>query len=150
MSPKFHAAAGGLGLGLIALFWTATLWAELFGTPQQIAAVKAAIVQGLWLLIPALAAAGLGGARLARDRRGPRIETKTRRMRLAALNGLFVLVPCALILASRAQAGDLDGTFYAVQAVELVAGAINLRLLWANIQDGRAMAQMRAAQRQTP
>ncbi|MBK1635750.1 hypothetical protein [Rhodovulum adriaticum] len=147
MSPKLHAAAGTLGMGLIALFWTSTVWVELFGTPQGIATVKTNIVQGLWLLVPALAAAGIGGAQSARNRRGPIIQAKTRRMRIAGLNGLLILVPSALFLAGKAQMADFDGAFYAVQTVELLAGAVNMRLLWLNLRDGRAMARARVAQR---
>lgn len=147
MSPKLHAAAGTLGLALIACFWTATLWSELFGTPAQIAAAKTAILYGLAALIPALAVAGAGGAALARTRRGPAVQAKTRRMRLAALNGLLILVPAAIFLAQKARAGDLDAAFYAVQAVELAAGAANIALLGANLRAGRAMVRARPAAR---
>ena len=38
------------------------------------------------------------------------------------LNGMLVLVPCALFLSLKANVGELDATLYAVQALELAAG----------------------------
>ncbi|ARE39354.1 putative transmembrane protein [Rhodovulum sp. P5] len=143
MSPKLHAAAGALGLTLIATFWTSTVLVETLGTPTQVAAVKQAILYALALLIPSLALAGAGGARLARSHRGPVVATKTRRMRLAALNGVLILVPSAVFLASKAGAGALDTGFYAVQALELMAGAANFALLSANMRDGMALVRRR-------
>ena len=57
-------------------------------------------------------------------------------MPVIALNGLLVLVPCALYLDRLASAGRFDGLFYAVQAVELVAGSVNLSLMALNMRDG--------------
>jgi hypothetical protein len=51
-------------------------------------------------------------------------------------NGLLVLLPSAYALASMANAGRFDGLFYAVQALELAAGAINITLLALNMRDG--------------
>ncbi|GAA0291563.1 hypothetical protein [Rhodovulum strictum] len=85
--------------------------------------------------------AGAGGAALARTRRGPVIARKTQRMRLAALNGVLILVPSAIFLAQKAGAGQFDAAFYSVQVLELAAGALNVKLLGANLRDGIAMAQ---------
>jgi len=147
MPPKLHAAAGTLGLALIASFWLSTVWAETLGTPAQIAWVKGTILYGLALLIPALAIAGAGGAALARSRRGPAVTRKTRRMRIAALNGLLVLVPSAIFLAQKSGAGALDTAFYTVQLLELAAGATNILLLTANVRDGLAMTRSKAVAR---
>ena len=57
-----------------------------------------------------------------------------KQLHLAA--GLLVLVPCALVLNRWAAAGAFDAMFYAVQALELVAGAVNLTLMGLNIRDG--------------
>jgi hypothetical protein len=57
-------------------------------------------------------------------------------MPLIAANGLLVLIPSALFLAAKARAGEFDTTFYAVQALELAAGATNLILLGLNMRDG--------------
>jgi hypothetical protein len=50
-----------------------------------------------------------------------------------------VLVPCAIILDRWAAAGAFDASFYAVQAIELVAGAVNLTLMGLNVRDGLRM-----------
>ncbi|MEX5726992.1 hypothetical protein Ga0609869_000345 [Rhodovulum iodosum] len=139
MHPKLHAAAGGLALGLIALFWLATLWAETLGGAAAIAPVKRNILFGLALLVPAVALAGAGGFRLARTRRGPTVERKARRMRLIAGNGLLILVPSAIFLDQRAAAGQIDAAFYAVQLLELAVGAVNITLLARNMRDGLAL-----------
>jgi len=71
---------------------------------------------------PALAAAGGSGFILAKGRRTGLIGTKIKRMPIIAANGILVLIPSALYLASKAKAGELDTAFYAVQALELAAG----------------------------
>lgn len=136
MLGRLHAIAGGVSLAIITLFWSATLMSEMFAGPAGIVAVKVSIPWGFLLLVPALAAAGGSGSRLGRSRRGPLVEAKRRRMRLAALNGLLILAPSALFLAARAQDGLFGPTFYAVQAVELAVGAVNIALLGSNMRDG--------------
>ena len=60
-----------------------------------------------------------------------------------AANGMLVLIPSALFLASKAGSGAFDTTFYAVQAIEL-AGGMNIVLLGLNMRDGLRMnAQLR-------
>jgi len=53
--------------------------------------------------------------------------------------GLWILIP-AIVLNRRASAGSFDAAFYAVQAVELMAGAINLKLMSLNVRDGLRLA----------
>ena len=60
-------------------------------------------------------------------------------MPLIAANGLVVLIPAALFLAFKARAAEFDTVFYAVQALELVAGAANITLLGLNLRDGLRM-----------
>jgi hypothetical protein len=55
-------------------------------------------------------------------RRADRREDQTHAVHTA--NGILVLIPAALFLASKAQAAEFDTTFYAVQAHELAAGAV--------------------------
>ena len=145
MLTKFHAAAGTLALFTIAGFWTATAVSELFGTTAQIAAVKTGILYGMAVLIPALATAGATGARLGRAMKLPQVAAKTRRMKIIAANGLLILLPSAVFLALRARAGDFDTAFAMVQALELLAGAVNITLLSLNLRDGlRISARLRA------
>ena len=144
---RVHPIAGGLALTLIAGFWTVTVLVEVMGAPAAVAGVKTAIAWALLALVPALAAAGASGMTLARGRRDPILDAKRARTRLAAANGLLVLVPAALWLAAKARAGELDAAFYAVQAVELTAGAVNLTLLARNMRDGFRLAGRRRANR---
>lgn len=139
MTRFLHAGLGSLALALIALFWSATVLSELAGDPLWIARVKTAILWGMGVLVPCLIATAGSGHRLAGSSVHPAIVAKRRRMRLIALNGLLVLLPSALFLAGRAEAGRFDTVFVAVQAVELLAGATNLWLMGCNLRDGLEM-----------
>lgn len=136
MISILHAIAGSIAFVTILVFFVATVVVELGGDPAAIARVKAAIVQGLWLLIPALMLTGASGFVLARKRSGKLLAAKQRRMPFIAGNGLLILLPAALLLEHWAVAGELHGMFYAVQALELLAGAANLTLIGLNIRDG--------------
>ena len=57
-------------------------------------------------------------------------------MPFVAANGIVILIPAALFLAWKADSYAFDAAFYAVQVVELVAGAVNLALLGLNVRDG--------------
>ncbi len=139
MLRLIHPIAGAIAILLIATFWISTAFSELFGSHAIIAAVKTAIPWGFLLLVPALAAAGGSGLALAKGRRAGLVGAKLKRMPLIAANGLLVLIPSALYLAAKAGAGELDVGFYAVQALELVAGAANITLLGLNMRDGLKM-----------
>lgn len=136
MLLRVHALAGLTGFATIATFWTSTVAVELFGGGEDVATVKMAILWAFLLLIPSLIMAAATGLRLARRRRGPLVDAKRHRMPFIALNGVAVLVPAAAYLALSALDGRFDVWFYAVQAVELVAGATNLTLLGLQIRDG--------------
>jgi len=62
-------------------------------------------------------------------------------MPIVTANGVVVLIPSALFLAWKASAGAFDTMFYAVQAVELIAGAANFTLLALNMRDGLRMTR---------
>jgi len=137
MTKIVHPLAGALAILTIATFWLSTVFSELFGSQAVVTSVKTTIPWGFLLLVPALAAAGGSGFALARERRGAAlIDSKMKRMRIIAANGIPILIPSALFLASKATAGEFDVTFYAVQALELIAGATNLALLSLNMRDG--------------
>lgn len=136
MKVRVHAAAGLIALLTIATFWSATVASELAGSAETIALVKAMILWGLLLLIPAMMIVGGSGRSLALGRSGARLEVKLRRMQLIAGNGLLILVPTAFYLASKAAAGSFDAWFYGVQALELAAGATNIVLMGLNFRDG--------------
>jgi hypothetical protein len=140
MTRIVHPVAGSVAVLTIAAFWLATAFAEVFASASTVAAVKIAIPWGFVLLIPALAAAGGSGFALARGRpRAGLVGAKLRRMPIVAANGVLVLIPSALFLASKARAAEFDATFYAVQALELTAGAVNIVLLGLNMRDGLEM-----------
>jgi hypothetical protein len=134
-----HPMAGVLALLTIAAFWLSTALSELFASEAIVTAVKTAIPWGFLLLIPALAAAGGSGFALAKGRRGGLVGAKLRRMPWIAANGILILIPAALFLASKARAAEFDAVFYAVQALELLAGAANITLLSLNMRDGLKM-----------
>ncbi|HVM78166.1 MAG TPA: hypothetical protein VMU06_04065 [Stellaceae bacterium] len=134
-----HPVAGVFAILTIATFWLSTALAELFGSGPVVVAVKTAIPWGFLLLIPALAAAGGSGIALSKGRRAGLVGAKLKRMPLIAANGILILIPSALFLASKAWAAEFDTSFYAVQALELIAGATNITLLGLNIRDGLKM-----------
>jgi hypothetical protein len=139
MIKILHPVAGALAVVTIATFWLSTALAELFGSQAVVVVVKTAIPWGFLLLIPALAAAGGSGFALAKGRRVGLVSKKIKRMPLIAANGVLVLIPSALFLASKARAAEFDTSFFAVQAIELLAGAANITLLCLNMRDGLKM-----------
>ena len=139
MTKIIHPVAGALALLTIATFWVSTSLSELFGSTALVVAVKSVIPWGFLVLIPALIAAGGSGFTLAKGRRGGLVGAKIKRMPIAAANGILILIPSALFLASKAKAGEFDTLFYAVQALELAAGAVNITLLGLNMRDGLKM-----------
>lgn len=141
VSRRAHLIAGLLAPLCVATFFVSTILTEAFGSPAAVAQLKSLIVTpGLWIMVPLMAAAGGSGMLLARSRKGRLSDAKRRRMPFIAANGLLVLVPCAIVLDRWAAAGSFDTAFYAVQAIELAAGAVNLALMGLNARDGLRMA----------
>lgn len=136
MLKIIHPIAGTIALLTIATFWIATVFSELFGSSATVATVKTSIAWGFLLLVPAVALTGGSGFIRSKGRRKGLIGIKLNRMRIVAANGLVVLVPAALFLAWKAGSGRLDAAFYAVQALELAAGATNIALLGLSMRDG--------------
>lgn len=137
MRIKIHLLAAILATLTIATFFLSTVYVELFGTHVAITTVKQLIVMpGLFILIPAIAATGGSGFFLSKSRQGRLVDTKMKRMPFIAANGVIVLIPCAIFLSRWAASAQFDQTFYLVQSLELVAGAINLTLMGLNIRDG--------------
>lgn len=145
MRKIVHRVAGIGALALIAVFWTSTVIVELVGSHAAVAAVKTAILWALPVMVALMAAAGGSGMAMAPRARAGVLLAKRRRMPFIAANGLLVLVPSAIFLALRAGAGQFDTAFMIVQAVELVAGAVNITLLALNARDGFALRRRRPA-----
>jgi hypothetical protein len=137
LPKKIHLTAGLLATLLIATFFLSTIIIELFGTHEAVATVKILIaVPGLFILVPAIVATGGSGFYVSKSRKGRLVDSKKKRMPFIAVNGLLVLIPCAIFLNRWAVVGEFGTAFYTVQAIELLAGATNLTLMGLNIRDG--------------
>jgi hypothetical protein len=141
MNKWIHPVAGAIAILAIATCWLSTALTELLGNREAIIAVKTDIPWGFLLLIPALMTTGGTGLALSKGRRVGLIATKFKRMPVIAANGVLILIPAALFLASKAKAANFDTAFYAVQTLELVAGAVNITLLGRNMRDGLRMTR---------
>lgn len=149
MKRKIHAVAGFLAFSFIAAFWLSTAISEAFMSAEAVTTVKNAILYALIVFIPIMIATGGSGFSLAGKSAHPLIAAKRRRMPFIAMNGLLVLVPCAVFLAMKANAGAFDEWFTYVQGLELVAGATNLVLMGLNIRDGRQLTAPRRLRQRT-
>lgn len=141
MKTRIHALAGLLAMLIIASFWISTLIAEVFLSDAAVAWVKQYILLALTALVPLLMITGASGFTLGKHSKNPLIIAKRRRMPFIALNGLIILVPAAIYLNWKAQAGMFDTGFYTVQVLELLAGATNLLLMAMNARDGLRLRQ---------
>ena len=136
-----HAIAGALAMLIVAAFWTSTLVSELFMGQEAVKIVKHAIAYyGLIPLLVLMAGTGGSGFVRAQGRKGRIVEEKKKRMPKIGANGLLVMIPCALFLNSKAATDELDTMFYAVQAVELIVGLLQLTLLGRSFRDGLKLA----------
>ncbi len=132
-----HRISAAIATLCVASFFTSTLVVELFGSTESTQLVKQLVVfPGLFILVPAIALTGATGAAMGKKRKGKVIERKSKRMPIIAFNGIAILIPAAYFLNQWAQSSQFDFVFYAVQAVELTAGGINLCLMILNIKDG--------------
>ncbi|KAA0909512.1 hypothetical protein [Aquicoccus porphyridii] len=143
MSKTIHPISGTVALITILSFWLSTIWSEAFAAAQVVTTVKTLIPYGFFVLVPALMAAGGSGFRLGKRMRSPLIDAKKKRMPLIVSNGILILIPSALYLSFKAQTGAFDMSFYVVQAIELMAGAVNITLLGLNMRDGLRLSRRR-------
>lgn len=147
MIAIIHAISAATAMLTIAVFWISTVVVEVFLDHAAVQAVKHYIAWALLLLVPAMAATGGTGFALGKRRTGRLLEDKKQRMPVIAINGVTVMIPAALFLNARATAGNFDFTFYAVQAVELGIGALQLTLMALNIRGGLKFAGRGALRR---
>ena len=143
MIKTIHPIAGVVGFLTILTFWTSTLYSELFTSYATVAFVKASVVKGLYLLVPAMIIVGATGMSMGQRRKDAPAVAKKKRMPIIAANGLLILVPAAIYLNAKAGTGAFDTSFYVVQVVELIVGAANLTLMAMSIRDGRTMTARR-------
>ena len=139
MKSKIHAIAGVLGFVCVLTFVTSTALSELLGSPATVAAVKGYIFMGMFLLLPMLVGAGASGVSLLGKRTDSLALVKQKRGPIAFMTSLFVLLPSAYFLSSRAAEGTFDTWFYGAQVVELAASCVCLVMIGSNIRDGLAL-----------
>ncbi|MBK7026367.1 MAG: hypothetical protein IPH40_05310 [Polaromonas sp.] len=141
-----HGTAGTLAMLLIATFWTSTLVSELFLSTSVVVLVKHYIAYyGLACLVLAMAITGGSGFALGRGRKGQLIEAKKKRMPIIGANGLLIMIPSAVFLSIKANAGEFDMWFYVVQVLELAVGVLQLILMGKNFRAGlRLSGRIRA------
>lgn len=141
MTRALHFGAGIVATLTIGTLITSSAVVELFGSHEAVRTVKHLIVwPGLIVLVSAIALTAATGFARSRSRDDVRIGAKKKRMPFIGANGLVILIPCAIMLDHWAAAGRFDGTFYAVQVVELLAGAANFVLMSLNIRDGLSLS----------
>jgi hypothetical protein len=136
MKTKIHFVSAIVASLVILTFFLSTVLVEIFGGSHAVVTVKRFIVYGLVVLIPSIAVTGITGTLLAKSRTGRLVGSKKKRMPFIAANGLVILVPSAIILDRLASAGSFGSMFYAIQVLELVAGAMNIALMFMNFRDG--------------
>lgn len=141
MKRNVHAVAGVFAFLFIATFWTSTVVAELFLDHSAVTSVKVAITYAFIAFVPCMAITGATGFAMGGKSTFPILVAKRRRMPIIGANGLLVLIPAAIFLSIKAQAGEFDSMFYTVQVLELLAGATNLTLMGLNIRDGRQIGR---------
>ncbi|MFZ7234224.1 hypothetical protein ACLSZ5_05850 [Avibacterium avium] len=140
-----HPIVACAAMGFIACFWFSSLLSELFASHDTVLLVKQSILYAFCLFIPCMALTGISGAKLAGKSKNPLIVAKRRRMPLIALNGIVILIPCAVFLFIKARAGEFDGVFYSVQILELIAGGVNFCLMAKNARDARQLFRKKSA-----
>ncbi|MGF1742294.1 hypothetical protein L4C34_14645 [Vibrio profundum] len=139
MSKKtfhIHRSAGVISFLIILSFFISTVLVELLGDSESIVLVKTYIAYAVWILIPMMIITGKSGISMSPKKPKGFIAKKKKRLPFIAFNGLFILVPAATYLRYLAIEGSFDFLFYSVQAIELIAGFINLTLMSLNIRDG--------------
>lgn len=146
-ASRLHGALGFTAIALIASLWAGTVISELFLGEDAVVRIKTLIPFGLVVLIPAIAGLGASGLYLGKGWRTGRIAAKRRRMPMIVFNGIAVLAPSALYLSYKANVGQFDSAFYAVQLIELAFGAFNLALLGLSARDGLELARARRSAR---
>lgn len=142
MIYKIHKLFAFISFFIILIFFTSTLFVEVFFDYKTITQLKALIVcPGLFILLPSIAITAISGNIIAkRSKNSELIKIKKKRMPFIAIIGVFVLIPCAIYLNYLATENLFDTTFFIVQSLELLAGAINLSLMFLNIKDSKRLS----------
>lgn len=145
MKSLLHAIAGTAAMLIIASFWTSTLVSEVFLSHAAVTEVKHGILYTLFLLVPLMAVTGGSGFSLGKMKKGTSswdlvLDRKKKRMAIIVVNAFLVMIPVAFFLNDKATSGEFDAVFYSVQALELLAGGVQLALMGLNFRDGLKLA----------
>ena len=109
MMKQVHFIAATVATLTLAACFVSTLLVEFLGSSDAVAHVKRLIVlPGLLILVPAIAATGGTGFALSKSRQGRLVDAKKKRMPFIAVNGLMILIPCAILLDSWASQSAFD------------------------------------------
>lgn len=138
---KTHKIAAIVAFILIATFQISTISVELFGTNTQISAVKSIILMLIPLLILAMITTGVTANKLYPGTMKGIFKVKQLRLKIAAINGLIILLPSAIVLAKWSAVAQFDSIYWTVQAIEIIAGMTNLTMIGLNIRDGIRLAR---------
>ena len=136
MLRRLHPIAGVIGFATILTFWLSTVTSELFGSTAVVAAVKETIPWGFLIVVPALAIAGASGFRIAGASSDPRIDEEKAPHAVHRGERSFHSHAGRALSGGAGVARRVRDDLLCVQAIELVAGAINLTLMSLNIRDG--------------
>ena len=146
MKSRFHATTGVIAFLAILALLTSTVLSHLFGNDATVATVKRVIFFGLLGLVPLQAIVGASGMSLLGKRTDSLVEIKQKRAPAAFMTSLLILLPAGFFLKSRAADGAIDGMYYAVEGLVLVAAAVAVVLVGLNIRDGLILSGKIAAQ----
>ena len=141
---KLHKYAAACAFLLIVTFFTSTVVADLWGDLAIITQVKQGILSCVSLLVLAMMTTGVTAKKIYKGKAKGVFATKEKRMKIAAANGIFILIPAAFFLASWSANGQFDQIYWTVQIVELIAGFTNAVLMGLNIRDGICLGKKRA------
>lgn len=133
---SIHKVAAICALILIATFQVSTIVADFFATAVQIAYVKSAILMFIPLLILSMIATGITANKLYPNAVMGIFKVKQMRLKIAAINGMLILLPAAILLARWSESGQFDNLYWTIQILEIIAGLVNLTMIGLNIRDG--------------
>ncbi|MGV0963803.1 MAG: hypothetical protein ACOYBT_07940 [Polynucleobacter sp.] len=136
MKTLLHASAGISAAFLLLVFFSATLAAEFYYSPDDVIAVQQSILQAMWAYIPLILLAGGIGYALGSERKGNIVEVKKRRMLAIILVSIFLLFPSIYALANQTADYVRNVVFYGIEVFELIVTALLMILLALNVRDG--------------
>lgn len=133
---RIHLTAAAGAVAVVIAFLAVSAVTELVGGVGEVRAARQGILLGLPLLIACLATAGITGSRLADRSRSAVVRAKRWRLAAAAVTGLVVLIPCALLLGFPPAAFAGSPQVTALEIIEWAFGSVNLCLLVLNFRAG--------------